>query len=207
MRREHDSRGAGELRQLPVEELGAFGVERGERLVEHEQLGLVQERTAEREPLRHSARVGRDPLAAPVPEAVALEQHSDPLAALGNAVEAAEEVEVLERGEVPVEERLVAEVAEPATIQIEVEPAPRRRGKPGEQPEQRRLARSVRSRDDQKAATVDVEVERPERATATVALLDAASPDHRSTSASTKQRKRMLITPLTVKKAASRRRR
>ena len=170
-------------------------------------LGLARAWAPEREPLRHPARVRGEALAAHLPEAVALEQHPDPLAALAYAVETAEELEVLERGEVAVEERLVAEVPEPAPVGVDVEPAGRRGGEPGEQPEQRRLARAVRAGDDEKAARIHVEVERLEGAASPVALLDAASPDHRSTSASTKQRKTMLITPLTVKNAAFSRRR
>ena len=112
---------AGELGELPVEQLGALGVERGERLVEDEQLRLVQERAAEREPLRHPARVRRDALGADVPEAVALEQHPDPLAPLRHAVEPAVEVEVLDRGQVAVEQRLVAEVAERAAVGVDLE--------------------------------------------------------------------------------------
>ena len=96
-------RGAAQLAQLAVDELGALGVEAGERLVEQEQLGLVQERAAEREPLHHAAReVGyaRAPL---VPEAEALEQHADALAPLADAVEASVELEVLERRQLAVE--------------------------------------------------------------------------------------------------------
>ena len=47
-----------------------------------------------------------------LPEAEALEQHPDALAPLRHAVEAAVEVEVLERGQLAVDERLVAEVAD-----------------------------------------------------------------------------------------------
>ena len=56
-------------RELAVEQLGALGVERGERLVEDEQLGVVQQRAAEREPLRHAARVRGDALGARRPRA------------------------------------------------------------------------------------------------------------------------------------------
>ena len=87
-------------------------VERGERLVEDEQLGVVEQRPAEREPLRHPARERRDALVARLPEAEALEQHADPLAPLRHAVEPAVEVEVLERGQLAVDERLVPEEAE-----------------------------------------------------------------------------------------------
>ena len=81
-----------ELLERAVEQLGAVGVERVERLVEQEQRRVVQQHAAEREPLLHPARERRDALVAHVPEAEALEQHPDPLAALGHAVEPAEEV-------------------------------------------------------------------------------------------------------------------
>ncbi len=94
----------------PVEQLGALGVERGERLVEHEQLRLVQERAAEGEPLRscrastsatRSARTSQSPKrSSSIPIRSRRSRH---------AVEAAVEVEVLERGQVAVEQRLVAE--------------------------------------------------------------------------------------------------
>ena len=59
----------------------------GVRLVEDEQVGLVEQRPAEREALRHAARVGGDPLVSRVPEPEALEQHPDALPPLGHAVE------------------------------------------------------------------------------------------------------------------------
>ena len=113
-RDEEASRVRAELGELAVEQRGPVVVERAVRLVEDEQLGLVQERAAEREPLEHAARERLGALVARVPEAEALEQHPDPLAALGHAVEPAVEVEVLERGQLPVDERLVAEEADRA---------------------------------------------------------------------------------------------
>ena len=103
---------AAELGELRVEELGAGLVERAVRLVEHEQLRLVEQDAAEGEPLRHAARVRGDALVPRLPEPEALEQHPDPLAPLGDAVEAAVELEVLERGQLAIDERLVAEVAD-----------------------------------------------------------------------------------------------
>src|ERR687892_165542 len=61
-------------------------------------------REARRPP--HPARERAGTLGARVPEAEALEQHPDPLAALGHAVEAAVELEVLQRRELAVDERL-----------------------------------------------------------------------------------------------------
>src|SRR5262249_56233713 len=96
-----------------VEEHAAGCIERVVRLVEEQERGLVQQHTAEAEPLLHPAREGGDALVAYVPEAEALEQHADPLAALGQAVEASEEREVLEGRQLAVHERVVAEAAHP----------------------------------------------------------------------------------------------
>ena len=167
----------------------------------------MQERAAESEPLRHAARVRGDALGANVPEAEALEQHADPLPPLAHAVEAAVEIEVLERGQVSVEKRLVADEAELAAGGVDLELATRRRGEAGHQAEERRLARPVCAGDNEKAAALELEVERLQRAAPPVALLERPSPNHSSTSAKTNAKKTMLITPLTVKNAASRRRR
>ena len=112
MRREQEGPLPAELGELGVEELRPRLVERAVRLVQHEQLRLVKEHAAEREPLRHAAGVRGDPLVPCLPETEALEQHADPLAALGQAVEAPVELEVLERGQLPVDEWLVPEVAD-----------------------------------------------------------------------------------------------
>ena len=56
--RRRTSRAAAQLGELAVEQRRALLVERAERLVEDEQLGLVQQRPAEREPLEHPAREG-----------------------------------------------------------------------------------------------------------------------------------------------------
>src|SRR6187200_638634 len=98
--------------ELAVEQLGARFVQPAERLVEDQQLRSVQQRAAEREALQLTARELGRALASRVPESEALEQHPDPLAPLGHAVEAAVEVEVLERGQLEVDERFVAEEAD-----------------------------------------------------------------------------------------------
>ena len=169
---------AGERRELAVEQRGTLLVERRERLVEHEQRRIVQQRPAEREPLRHSARVGRDAVAARVPEAEALEQHPAPLAALGDAVEAAEEVEVLERGQLAVEQRLVPDVPEVGPLAVDLQRAPRRRSEPGDEAQERRLARAVRAGDEQEPAPGDGERDPSQGALAAVPLLEAFSRDH-----------------------------
>ena len=112
---------ADEPRELPVEQRRAGLVERRVRLVEDEELRVVEQRPAERQPLRHPARVRRDALVAGLPEREALEQHPDPLAPLRNAVEPAEEVEVLERGELAIDERLVREIADARAVDVDGE--------------------------------------------------------------------------------------
>ena len=97
-----------------VEERRPVLVERRERLVEHEQRRIVEQRPAEREALRHPARERRDAIGPRVPEAEPLEEHPAPLAPLGDAVEPSEEVEVLERRQLAVEQRLVPDEAEVA---------------------------------------------------------------------------------------------
>ena len=119
--RRRRSRFGRELGELAVEQRGALLVERAERLVEDEQLRVVQQRPAEREPLEHAARERVGPLVARVPEPEALEQHPDPLPALGHAVQPAVEVEVLERGQLAVDERLVAEEPDPLARRLDVE--------------------------------------------------------------------------------------
>jgi hypothetical protein len=157
VRRDDDGVGAAERCELVVEQRRSLRVERRVRLVQDQQRRVVEERAAEREPLRHAARVGRDALVARVPEAEALEEHPDPLAALTDAVEAAVEVEVLERGQLTVDERLVPDEPDPGTLDRDLERAARRRRQPGEEPEEGRLPGAVRPRDDQHAARCEVE--------------------------------------------------
>ena len=106
----------GERRELPVEQRRALFVERGVRLVEQEQVGLVEEGAAERQPLDHPARVRRDAFRACLPETEPLEQHPDALPPLRHAVQRAVELEVLERRELAVDERLVPEVPDPPAV-------------------------------------------------------------------------------------------
>ena len=108
-------------RELTVEQLRTLGVERGERLVEDEQRRLVQERAAEREALQHPARERARPLVPRLPETEALEHHPDALAPLGHAVQPAVEVEVLERAQLAVDERLVPEEAEVGALRSDLE--------------------------------------------------------------------------------------
>src|SRR5581483_5081710 len=94
-----------------------------------------------------------------VPEAVALEQHADPLAALGHAVETAVQVEVLERAELPVDERLVAEVPDARALGLDLEVALAPDGEAGADAEERRLAGAVRAGDESEPSAWQVEVD------------------------------------------------
>ena len=114
---------------------------------------------AQREPLHHPARVVGHALAASLPEAEPLEQHSDALPPLRDPVQAAEQLEVLQRRELAVQQRLVREVAETGALGGHVERAARRRRQTRQEPEQSRLTRAVRAGDDQAAATLDHERE------------------------------------------------
>ena len=62
----------------------------------------------------HPSRVRRDGIVPGSPERVALEQHADPLSALRDPVETSVQLEVLEGGQLAVDQRLVAEVADRA---------------------------------------------------------------------------------------------
>src|SRR5438105_11414637 len=193
--------------ELAVEELHARLVEAAERLVEHVELGLVQEGAAEREPLQHPARERAGTLRTRVPELEPFEQHPDPLAPFGHAIEPPVEVEVLEGRQLAVHERLVADEAEPGTVDADLELARGGRGEPGAEAEERRLPGAVGAGDDQEAALLELEVEAVQDPLPTVTLPEGRGLDHVNTSSRTNAKKTTLITPFTVKKAASRRRR
>ena len=89
---------AGQRLELAIEQRRSSLVRARVRLVEHEQLGVVEQRPAERRAAassRGSSVETRSLRASHRREA--LEKHADPLASLRHAVEAAEEVEVLEQ--------------------------------------------------------------------------------------------------------------
>src|SRR5262249_6173561 len=175
--------------------------------VEQQQVGLVQQRAAEREALQHAARERARARVARIPEAEALEQHAAPLAPFRHAIEAAVEVEVLERRQLPVDQRLGGEIAGAAAIYRHRQFAAGRRGKACTEAQERRLARAVGPGHQHEVLLPDVEVDAAEDPLVAVALLEAARTDHVATSASTKAKKTTLIKPFTLKNAASSRRR
>src|SRR5436190_1635847 len=195
------------LGQLTIQQLLALVVEAAVRLVQQEQAWFVQERSAEREPLQHPSRERARARVPDVPETETLEQHPGPLAPVGDAVEPAVEVEVLERRQLTVDERLVAEVAQSPPLHADLELAAGRRGETRAEAEQRRLAGAVRTGDEQEVVAADVERDAPQYPRVSVPLLERTGADHSATSASTNSKNATLMTPLTVKKAASRRRR
>ncbi len=139
---------------------------------------IVEQDATEREALRHPARVRRDPVAPRLPETEALEQHPDPLAPLRHAVQPAVQIEVLERGELAIDERLVPEVAELAARDAPLDRSLGRRGEAGADPQERRLARTVRPGDDDEAAVRQLEVDAAQDALLAVALAELRSRQH-----------------------------
>ena len=97
-------------------QLAALGVEVGVGLVEQQQLGLVQDAAADRQPLAHPGRELGDPLVGAALHPDRGEQLLDPRlgAPRRDPVQAGVEAQVLAAAEVAVEQRLVAEVADPA---------------------------------------------------------------------------------------------
>ena len=96
------------------------------------------------------------------------------------------------------------QVADARAVGVDDEIAARRNGETGEHSEQRRLPASVRPRDEREAPDGDREIYAVQHALPPVALLEAATPDHAtSTSRATKAKNTTLITPFIVKNAAS----
>ena len=122
------------------------------RFVQHEQLRLVQERPAESEALCEAPGESAHPLVPGIPQAETLEDHADALASLGDAVQAAEQVEVLERGQIAVDERLVTEEPDPPAIERHFEGATCRCRESDEKPQEGRLPGAVRAGDDERAS-------------------------------------------------------
>jgi len=178
VRGEQNRSGPAQLGELGVEQLRTGGVERGERLVEHEQLWLVQEHATQSEPLCHPARVRRNAVVPHVPQAETLEQHPGTLAPLQDVVEPAVQLEVLERGQLAVDEWLVREEADRGARHVHVELALARKHETGAQTEQCRLAGAVRAGDDRERSVLDVEVDAAEDALVTEALAQLPGPDH-----------------------------
>ena len=100
----------------------------------------MEQDTAEREPLGHAARVRRDSLVTHLPEPESLEQHPDSLAALLDAIQPPVQLEILESRQLPVDERLVTEIADLRTSGVHVQLALARQREACADAKQRRLA-------------------------------------------------------------------
>src|SRR5688572_21680361 len=178
VRRDEERRRADTLGELAIEQLSPVAVEPGVRLVEQEELRLVQERPAEGEPLQHPARVGAGPLVSRVPQREALEQHPDPLARLGHAIEPRVEAEVLDGGELAVHQRLVADEPELPALDVDLELARGRCGESRDEAQQRRLPGAVSTGDEREPAALDLQVDTAQHALRAVATLEPACADH-----------------------------
>src|SRR5262245_7568694 len=137
-----DDRAAGDgASEFVEQEIGASGVERGEGLVEEQQVWFVQERPRERKPLQHPAGKRRGLFVPRRPEPEALEQGARALSAFGDPVEPAVQIEVLERRQLAVDERLVPEEAEAGAGELAPDLPPDRVEQPSDPPEQSRPPR------------------------------------------------------------------
>ena len=101
----------------------------------------------------------------------------------------------------------MGEQADPAPAGLDVNRPAGRRHEARENAEQCRLPGSVCSTDNEKSTSRQIERDTAEDTAPAVAFLQAAGPDHQSTSSATKPRKTRLMIPFTVKNAASSRRR
>ena len=90
-----------------LDERGGGRVEVGARLVEQEQLGVVQDRAGHRQPLDHPARERVDGVVGAAAQADGVQELAD--ARGGDVVQARVEAQVLARAEVAVEQRVVPE--------------------------------------------------------------------------------------------------
>src|SRR5262249_48191605 len=143
------------------------------------------------------------------PEPVTLEQHPDALAPFADAVEAAVQIEVLERRQLAIDQRLVPEVADLGALGVDGQLALGRDREPCTEPEKRRLAGPLRACDDDEAPALDIELDSVQHDLLAEALAEVPREDHRHVTASstTNTQNATLMTPFIVKNAASSRRR
>src|SRR5205814_8176211 len=117
-------------------------------------------RPAKRKALQHPAPIRSRALVARLPEAEAPEPHPDPLPALRDAVPPPVEVEVLECGQLAVDERLVRQVADLPSKRIDLQLTGGRHEQAGDESQQGRLAGAVGAGDDEEASPLELEVDR-----------------------------------------------
>ncbi|MDY7555563.1 hypothetical protein RGU41_01600 [Cryobacterium sp. 10C3] len=162
-------------------------VEGARRLVEEEQLGRVDQRLGDPEPLLHAAGVPAD-RGGHVGQSGESEKHADTFiqGAPVDREEPADEPEEFLGGHPVVEAGHVGQEADPSADRVvdrrdvaaeDLHAAARRPGEAGQHPEQRRLAGSVRAEEPEDRAFLDLEVDVVERAVLAVGLGQAAGAD------------------------------
>ena len=178
-----------QLEELLLEPLDGVGVEPAERLVEQQQVRLVEERAREGQALAHAARVRAHGPAAGAVEPGPREQPCDPRGRLGDAEELRIECQVLCPTQVRVAGYLVAGIADPAAkrrrrprrVRTEQDKtAARRREQQRQDAEQRGLAGAVRAEQHDHLARRDGEIDARQHPHAAEAADDALGAERRT---------------------------
>src|SRR5262245_12879923 len=138
-----------------------------------------------------------------LPQAEALEQRADRLAPLGDVIEPAVEIEVFERRQLLVDERLVGEIADAPTRKVDLEVPFGRREQASHQGEKRRLPRPIGPRDEKELAGTHLEIEAAKNPLRSEPPAQGARADQTTTSSRTNTKNVTLMTPFIVKKAMS----
>ena len=138
----------------------------------------MQQRPAEGKPLHHPSRERTDALAANAPEPEALEQHADALTPFRDAVEAPVEIEILDGGELAIDERFVREEADPPAIDVPAELTSGWGREAGAEPKQSGLSGAVGTGDEQEAVARKIELDAAEHAPVAETLLEPAGTNH-----------------------------
>ena len=177
VRRDEDGHPAprGQLVDEVPEDPPPLRVDAPRRLVEEEELRLVEERSGEGDALAPAGRERLGQIAAEAREAEPFGQLADPVREAGvrEAVGRAEEPEVLLHGQVEVEGELLAHVAEPRLPAVgvadDVEPAEARHGagrgreEARQHPDRRRLSGPVRAEESEDLPARNVEADAVDR--------------------------------------------
>ena len=166
-----------------------FGVEPHHRLVEDEDARAMHEGRGQGEPLSHAVRERLRELARRPAEAELLEQQPGALSRLrpAHAVQAGDEAQELEHGELVVEEGMIRQIARhrlgglgrPADVVPAEDGRPRRRLEEAHHhADRRRLAGAVAPEEAEDAARLDLEAQVVDGHERTVRLPQPLEPDH-----------------------------